>query len=760
MIPETSRIPTTTNAAAAPKRIFANAYIPFAVLGLLLAVLAGKLIWVQFIKEKELSRDVDAILEKHLKLAPPRGRILDSQSVVLAGVRGTVNLVADGKELRKIEERRVAQKIPSKMQTPPPDVVEERRAEIIKMRGELIMDLARALDSTIGAPVVLGKSAGDDARATDIATRLGRLHKSAKGDYEPSTYVPIARKISPEEEDRVRAALRKHNVSAAFALEEDYERTYPAGAAVASIVGFYGAREQSAKSQQKAADAAASKPAEKKHSAADEPDRIGQGGVEQYYEEKLRGVAGSTVIQRAPTVDGGFLDLDRDIPVVPGADIQLTIDTKISSILQEEALAAFAQFPCDAVAGVVLDAFTGQVLAMAAVPGFDPNAAANIKNHPLNSFATGFSYEPGSSIKPFTVAAALEAGSISPDEKFDVNFPGGWQIPKRAKPIRDSHAYNGALDVAEILTRSSNIGAVKIGQKAGSEVIADAFERFGFHNKTGVELPVEGRIQLPRHARASEWDVANTLSSVSFGYQFYTTALRLAAGYSILANGGMRVEPRLVRSIRYPDGHVETPVAPAPRRVLSDSTCEIVREMLTNVITNEHGTGHAAAQTLIKGGYPEVEDFAGKTGTAVIHKDPSKMNGTFAVFGPMPQPRIVVVFVVFNSSARFGGTQCALPAMRALARTLRALGLIEQAPRALDLQTPGPPPVVPYAKFAAVAGKNGKNIYSEPRPVDPASEPTKVNKRRDAGKTNEFNPINSTKQTNSSDSLKKDRRKT
>lgn len=689
-----------TNTGEPPRRLFSNAYVPFGALGLLLVVLAGKLVWVQFVQEKELSKDVDRIIEKRLRIAAPRGRIIDASGVVLAGTRGTVHLVADGKELRKVEERNAARRVPFKGQTVPPEIVNSRREEMIRMRADFILDLAGALDATVGA------AGGVEARAKDIAARLGRFFTNDKGETGPATYIPIAKKISTDEEDRVRAVLKHHGMSNAFGFEEDFERTYPAGASVASVVGFLGARVQNRENTQKT-DGANSKDAKSKVNDKDtknseaannnnkkpaEPDRVGQGGIEQYHEEKLRGVAGFTVVQRAPTVDGGFMDLDRDIPPVPGCDIQLTIDAKLSSILQEEAENAFSLFSCDALAGVAIDAYTGRVLAMAAVPGFNPNPAPNTKNYPLNNFAIGYSYEPGSSIKPFTVAAALESGAITRSDEFDVNFPSGWPIPKRSKPIRDSHAYNGSLDVTGILARSSNIGAVKIGQKAGSLTIAEAFSNFGFNNKTGVESPVEGKVQLPNFTKP--WDVPNTLSSVSFGYQFYATTLRLASAYGILVNGGMRIEPRLVDSIHYPDGHVEHPTQPAPARVLSEETCRTVREMLTSVITDEHGTGHAAAAMLVKEGFEEVYDFAGKTGTAVIHKNPSHMNGTFAVFGPMPDPRIVVVFVVFNSSARFGGTQCALPAMRALARSLRALGILSPGTRALDLEAPGSPPVI------------------------------------------------------------------
>ncbi|MFN0207230.1 MAG: peptidoglycan D,D-transpeptidase FtsI family protein [Planctomycetota bacterium] len=657
--------------ATIQKRFFANPTLPFWVLGAFLAGLAGRLVYVQVYNEKKYSSEVELIVEKRLRLVAQRGIIYDMQGTVLAGARGIVHLVADARELKKTEDRRAMRKIQFRGTGEiPADILQERAGEIVRMRGDLILDLAAALDQTVGS------KGGIDARARDISERLGRMKKSKNNKWEPAAYVPIARKLTIDEEANVRNVLRKHGVSSAFALEEDFERTYPAGAAAAPIVGFFGAREQQG--------AAKAEPG---------PDRVGAGGIEQYYETRLRGTSGSSVVQRAPSVDGGFIDLDQDIPPLPGADIHLTIDAKLTSILHEEAQRAYNNTSCDAIAAVALDAYTGKVLAMASVPGFDPNAAPGVKNHALNNYAVGFSYEPGSAIKPFTVAAALESGVLKPADQYDVNYPSGFRIPKRAKPIQDSHVFHGILDITGILQRSSNIGAVKIGHKAGSAAIESAFTQYGFNEKTGVELPIEGKVSLPKRVRGAAWDVPNTLSSVSFGYQFYVNALRFAAGYATLVNGGMRVEPRLVDSIVYPDGHVERPRPPAPRRVMSEDTARIVREMLQTVVTEEHGTGHRIAVKLQKEGYHEVLSFAGKTGTSVIHKNPSNMNGTFAVFGPMPHPRIVIVFTAFNSNLRFAGDVSVEPSMRALARSLRALGLTDPGPRSVNLTNPGAPAI-------------------------------------------------------------------
>jgi cell division protein FtsI (penicillin-binding protein 3) len=662
-----------------------------AILGGFLAFLGLRLTWVQGIRAERFRSDVDNIVEKHVRVMAPRGNILDSRGLVLAGNRATVNLVVDAKELEKIEHRLAKAALRGVVKSDSPEYASQHFEERVEIRAALIRDLAAALERSLGA-----KRNDVKGRAADLTERFARLRKDGKsGSVAPATYVPIAKELSPEDESEVRQILRAHRVATAFLFEEEYDRTYPAGSTAASIVGFFGYRDPNVKPS-------------KHRRAADDAEKAGSGGIEGYFEKSLRGTPGKSSMLRAPNVPGGLIDLDNDVLPVAGADVRLTIDGTLAAILDDEARASFEQYKCDAVAAVMMEVETGRILAMASVPCFDPNRRDGDRNFPLTNYPVGFSYEPGSSVKPFTVAAALESGVISEGSEFDVNYPSGLPVPKRSKPIRDSHVHEGTLDVRGILQRSSNIGAVKIGHKAGSATVAAAFEKFGFDARARLPLPGEGRVSLP--SRVKPWSIPNTLTSVSFGYEFYVTPVRLAAAYCMLANGGMRVEPRLVEEIRHPDGRVEDVKTDPARRVLPESVAASVRDMLTSVVQEEHGTAFRKADELRRQGFDEVLTFAGKTGTAVIHKDPSRMNGTFAVFGPMPKPRLVVLFVVFNSGARFGGDQVAGPALRALARSLRALGLTTATERAVNLDVPGTPPVV-----EVVPGGRGERNESNPR---------------------------------------------
>lgn len=634
-----------------PGRLFANAGLPLFLLGLMLAGLVGRLAWVQLARQAAYEREVDRAVLHRVRVAAPRGRILDVAGMPLADNESSVRLIADPKELAKAERNKAATLLARGSSSG------DAASIAARLRAELVGELAAALRRTAGAA-----RGSDRDRARDLAARLAR-------EGGESRFVVLANDVSPEEEDAIRAILPRFRTGGALRFEERYDRMYPAGAAASGVVGFLGARDH--------ADA-------------------GAGGIERAFDEALSGQPGRDASVRAPRAAGGYLDLEEDSPPERGADVHLTIDTTIASIVHEELVDAAAASGAPWLAAVVLEARTGRVLAVTSVPAFDPNARSSGKVSPLVNQAVVTPYEPGSSIKPFTVAAALEAGALREDDRFPIHG-GTWFLAGRAKPIRDSHfdpAHN-SMDVEEILRRSSNVGAVAIGHRAGPQAIASAFRRYGFAERCGVELPGEGRCTLPtRGTRGSTWDVPNTLSSVSFGYQLMVTPLRLAAGYAMLANGGMRVEPRVVDAVVHADGRVERRGPPPPVRALDAAVAARVREMLLGVVNEEGGTAFSRAKPL-RAEFPELDGIAGKTGTAVIHKRPDRLNGTFACFGPSPSPELVVVVMAHDPPrVRFGGDVCAAPGMRILARSLRALGIQPSGPRRIDLAAKGNPRVL------------------------------------------------------------------
>ncbi|MBL8694207.1 MAG: penicillin-binding protein 2 [Planctomycetes bacterium] len=663
-----------------PGRLFASARLPMWVLGVLLLVLWGRLVQVQVLRRDRYDNEVDRAVLKSVVHPAERGRIVDRSGRVLADNRGTVHLVADCKELEAAEGRNIFRYRKQQGLEGAPDEAWKASARVM-LRTEMVADLAAVLQGTVGV-----NSGSVAARARDLAERLGRLHKDREsGRLEPARRVVLARDLTPDEEVAVTAALRKHRVSVAFSLEKDFERIYPAGASVSSVLGFVGARLEAGSNKSE-------RPTEPG------PERIGRGGIEGKLEPWLRGAEGKEIVLRAPTARGGALDLGGASEGTSGIDCTLTIDATLNAILHEQLLRANREFPCEhGITGIVLSAKTGEVLAMDTVPSFDPNARPGEKNHPVTNKALVNPYEPGSAIKPFTIAAALEAGAVHVNDTFALHN-GVWSIPGRRKPIKDSHfdSAHNVQSVGEILARSSNVGAVKIGHRAGSEVIEESFRRYGFHDSCGIDLPGEARPRLPRRDRGRPWDVPNTLSSVCFGYQMMLTPIRFAAAYAMLANGGLRVEPRLVRAIRFSDGREEIVAAPEPVRVMREDVAKTVQRLCHGVVTEEYGTAYKRAESLRQAGYLEVDTFAGKTGSAVVPSRPDRINGTFACFGPMPDPEIVVLFVAFEpKGARFGGDICAQPALETLALCLRALGLTSPSPRRVRLGDDGNPVIEP-----------------------------------------------------------------
>ncbi len=668
-------------------RLFARPDLPLWLLGGVLAALFGRLVFLHVFESERLAREVDRAVTRREPVVAPRGRILAATGEPLAESRATVHLSVDGAELRSIERRNALR---NRKNAPfGVDLDAWLAEECLRLRSDLAWDLAAELRSTAGAP-----SGTQRDRAFDLAERMSRATVDEEtGALHASRYVVIARDLDPMEEKGAREVLKRHRLSWAFTFEEDFDRVYPLGAAVSSVVGFLGARDQAKRPAADAAPAAPSSTA----GAVPEPARVGRGGIEEAFEAALRACGGSEDILRAPAAAGGLLDLPTGVPALAGADVVLSIDPSVQSILHAQLVRTYEEFPSrGGLCGVILDARTGFVLALDSVPSFDPNARAGERNHPLANHAVVTPYEPGSAIKPFTVAAALEAGVIGEDTRIDVHH-GVWQIPGRAKPIRDSH-FDASANVqtpAEVIARSSNVGAVTIGQRLGPAALESAFRRYGFDERSGVEIPGEARSRLPRRQGNRPWDVPNTLSSVSFGYQFVVTPIRFAAAYGMLANGGLRVEPRLVREVRYPDGSIVRPALPEPERVLREDVARAVQRMCQDVVVETYGTAHRRAADLKRAGFLEVDLFGGKSGSAVIHKRPDRLNGTFACFGPMPDPRLVVLLVAFDpDNARFGGEVCARPALEILARALRAYGITPPSPRSVDLAMDGAPSVV------------------------------------------------------------------
>lgn len=451
-------------------------------------------------------------------------------------------------------------------------------------------------------------------------------------------FVYLKRRINPDLAQQI-MALDMPGVS----LQREYRRYYPAGEVTAHVLGFTGM------------------------------DDNGQEGLELAYDEWLRGVPGSKRVIK-DRLGHIVQDVERLRAARPGRDLQLSIDRRIQYLAHRELKAAVLQHSARAGSVVVLDVRSGEVLAMVNLPAYNPNRPGERRSDRYRNRAVTDVFEPGSTIKPFTIAAALESGQYWPTTPIDTS-PGLFKVGR--KTIRDIHNY-GHIDVATVIQKSSNVGASKIALSLEPRRLWSVFSGMGFGVTTGIGFPGEASGQLPSYQHWREIERA----TLSFGYGLSVTALQLAQSYAVLAADGQLHPLSLLR----------VATAPAAKRVLQQKTASNLRVMLESAV-NEGGTGTLARVA----GYR----VAGKTGT--VHKTgpggyaADRYLSLFAAIAPVSQPRLAVVVVIDEPGGTdyYGGLVAAPVFSKVMAGTLR---LLDVAPDNL------PAPSAPLTEATAPPG--------------------------------------------------------
>jgi len=412
-------------------------------------------------------------------------------------------------------------------------------------------------------------------------------------------------------------------------------------------------------------------------------DGAGLEGVEWMYDTYLAPQAGKWLLRsdslRRPIGAQGVCEPAKD-----GHIVVLTLDSVIQNIVQEELRKTVEKFRAKSALGIVMDPKTGEILALANWPGFDPNRVRETPADIRRNRALTDPIEPGSTFKPFTAASALEGKFVTLQTIIDCE-EGVYNGPGFGAVHEYKH-YFGRISVADILIYSSNIGSAKMAQKMGKPYFHGMLRKFGFGQKTGIDLPGEGEgIMRP----LSQWnDKMYTLTCVGFGQGISVTPIQLVRGFCILANGGKKVTPRVTKGILSPDGsevicdflHPRTAsggyvnvggVEDAENRVISEKISrDLLREALAGVVEKKGGTAHGA--------YLEEYRIFGKTGTAQIAlKDgrgyePNKYISSFVGGAPVENPRICVLVMVREPDRRLGlgytGGRVAAPAVREIVR--------------------------------------------------------------------------------------------
>jgi len=467
-----------------------------------------------------------------------------------------------------------------------------------------------------------------------------------------SQFTYVARRIDPLVADRIRELVADEKVDG-ISLVAEPDRVYPAGSLASQVLGF-----------------------------VQQDDQAGLEGIELEYDDLLAGTPGTRILERDPygvEILSGELLIE---PAVPGSDLVLTIDREIQSAVQEAADRALVATNAKAATIVVLEVGTGDILAMASAPGFDPNYRDTINPETVRNRAVTDVFEPGSTLKVVTIAAALEEGLVTPDDSWFV--PAEIEIPPKEVPYSDEGRDHGAvMSVTEIVAHSSNIGTIQIAQNLGNETLHRYLSSFGLGQATGAGLPgeVSGLLRP-----AEEWCPNVCGPSTAIGYRVDVTALQMAALFSTIANDGIWVQPHVVQEVVDSDGNPEA-TEPQQRPVISKATAETMRSLLGGVV--EVGTGHRAA----------VDGFTvgGKTGTTQkflseegVYSEDDRV-ASFIGMAPLNDPRIVVAVVLDSPHGeitegdgtvdlRFGGVSAAPVFAEVAESALNRLGVAPDAP--------------------------------------------------------------------------------
>jgi len=417
---------------------------------------------------------------------------------------------------------------------------------------------------------------------------------------------------------------------------------------------------------------------------------VGSCGIEQRFDKLMRGVPGRIRGKR----DGQGREIVEKrvekIPPVPGADVYLTINRYLQRDVEDSLANGIAEYGAAAGWSVILDAQSGDVLALASFPDFDPREFGKAPEDAKVNRVTAFTYEPGSVMKVITASAALDRGYVRPDSLYSTDRyekgPGG--EPKYYKlPGDGSHVWEPKMSVKDAIVHSSNIVIGKLGYELGPSTLYSYMKKFGFGEQTGIELPGEERGIL---RDPEKWDKA-TRSRAAIGQGVSVTAIQLASAYQAIANDGVRMPPRIVSKVLNADGEaVAFGPARTGERVMSVTTSRQIREMMLGVASPE-GTARRAALR----GY----SVAGKTGTAQKVRGKSYAPGIYrATFcgivpsgvvkrtrvdaEPVPPRVVILVTLDFEEKRKYHqGGNSAGPIFKRIAQgTLRRLEVTPDRP--------------------------------------------------------------------------------
>ncbi len=510
--------------------------------------------------------------------------------------------------------------------------LEGARGTVVDRHGK-VLAMNMEVPSVFGIPTAL-ESPAKTARSLSpvLHVRTDELEKKLRQDR---SFVWLARKLDPEQGRRL-----EHMPMEGIGLVMEGRRFYPKGPLLAHVLGFAGM------------------------------DGEGLEGIERRYESQLHGEKRVVILQRDAMGRTVFPKGQAEQVPAAGHSLVITVDEVIQYIAEKEVEEAVTKAHAKSGTVIVLDPQTGAVLALAISPRFDPNAVASLTADRWRNRALTDTYEPGSTMKALVAAAALEEKVMRPSTML-YGENGRMTI---ANTVIHDHEKLGWMTFAQVIQKSSNIGAAKTGMALGDQRLYRYLQAFGFGQKTEIDLPGEvgGMVKHPR-----EWG-RRSLASISMGQEIGVTPIQMVSAVAALANGGVLMKPYVVSEVRDAQGKPLRQILPqVKRRVVSPETARTVTSILEGVVTD--GTGAKAA----------IPGFrvAGKTGTAQ-KIDPrtgayssTLFVGSFVGFVPADNPRLAMIVVIDEPQGESWGGTVAAPVFRRVGeQVLNYLGVSSDEP--------------------------------------------------------------------------------
>jgi cell division protein FtsI/penicillin-binding protein 2 len=572
-----------------------------------------RLIHLQITRHDEFARRSETQRRRELKLTPPRGDIVDRKGNILADSVISTTVYADPNMIRA-QRKSAGEKSVSPVKEP-------REAKLSREKGKTrTYEEETALISSVLARITREKD------SSGIRQQLER---------DDTNYVRLCRRLDPEQTALVRAAIAEQGLIG-IGLEEEPIRMYPNKQLASHVMGFVN------------------------------NDEDGVSGIELEHNKELQG-SGGTVRLESDALGRPFER--RDESSRKGATVVTTIDLQLQSFVDEALKLAVRETKSRAASALVLEVATGEVLALANYPTFDPNVRLRDgdakktereldarRNRAISDY-----FEPGSVFKIVTFSAALEEGLITPEKKVSAD---GGSIHLFGRSISDH--VSGTLTASQALAKSSNVVSIKLAlglsHKRSEQWYVDFISRFGFGKLTGIDLPGEIRGVVHPPDRWSKTSIA----SIAIGQEVGVTVLQVASAMASIANGGIWVQPHVVKKIVSVGGQTIFEAEPEKRQAISVRTARDIKGMLEQVILA--GTARHAVKLT---GYTA----AGKTGTpqkidpATRRYSHTKFMPTFAGFVPASEPRFAIIVMLDEPIGLHQGGQVSAPVFKSIAET-------------------------------------------------------------------------------------------